>query len=117
MVLAEAVLAGAAVDERVREAGQVAAGLPHAGVLDDRAVEGDDVVAILEHRLPPLRLDVVLQQDAVVAVVVRGTDAAVDLRGREDEPSALAKGDDSIHRDDVGGHACQRTCDLVRVVP
>src|SRR5439155_6804912 len=47
MVLAKAVLAGAAVDQRIGEAGEVAARLPDARVLDDRAVEGDDVVAVL----------------------------------------------------------------------
>jgi hypothetical protein len=43
----------------------------------------------LHHRLEPARLDVVLQQDAVVAVVVRRAEAAVDLRRREHEPAPL----------------------------
>ena len=60
-------------------------------VEDDRGVERDDVVPLLHHRLEPARLDVVLQQDAVVAVVVRRAEAAVDLRGREDEPAPLGR--------------------------
>src|SRR5207237_8023227 len=91
-------LAGAAVDERVGEAGDVAGRLPDAWVEDDRRVEGDDVVALLHHRAEPGRADVVLRQDAVVAVVVRRADAAVDLRGREDEAAAAAEGDDRVHR-------------------
>ena len=80
VVGAEALLAGAAVDQRVGEAGQVAGGLPHARVLQDRRVDRDDVVAFGQHRAPPLVLDVVLEQHAVVAVVVGRADAAVDLR-------------------------------------
>jgi hypothetical protein len=55
VVGAEALPAGAAVDERIGEAGEVARRLPRARVLDDRRVERDDVVALLDHRLPPLR--------------------------------------------------------------
>ena len=93
VVGAEALLARAAVDERVGEAGEVAAGLPHARVLEDRRVERDDVVALLEHRAPPLVLDVRLQQDAVVAVVVRRAEAAVDLRatGRRSRAACRAR--------------------------
>jgi hypothetical protein len=79
VVGAEALAAGLAVDERVGEARQVAGGLPRARVLDDRRVERDDVVALLDHRLPPGVDDVLLQQDAIVAVVVGVRDAAVDL--------------------------------------
>src|SRR6476659_234323 len=68
-------------------------------MLKDRRVEGDDVVAVLQHRPPPLGFDVVLQQHAVVAVVVGGADAAVDLGGGEDEAAPLAEGDDLLHRD------------------
>ena len=101
VVGAEALLAVPAVDERVGEAGEVAAGLPHARVLEDRRVQGDDVVALLEHRAPPLVLDVGLEQDAVVAVVVRRPDAAVDLAGGEDEAAALAQRHDLVHRHEV----------------
>ncbi len=97
----EALLAGAAVDQRVGEARQVARGLPDAGVLEDRRVDRDDVVALLQHRPPPLALDVALQQDAVVAEVVGRADAAVDLRGGEHEAAALAERHDLVHRHDV----------------
>jgi hypothetical protein len=71
-------------------------------VLDDRAVEGDDVVALADHRLPPGVDHVALEQDAVVPVVVRVGDSAVDLRGGEDQPAALAQRDDLVHGHDVG---------------
>ena len=99
LVGAEAELAGAAVDERVAEARDVAGGLPDGGVEDDRGVEGDDVVALLHHRLEPERADVVLRQDAVVAVVVRRAEPAVDLGGGEDEAAPPAERHDLVHRD------------------
>ena len=114
MVLAPALLALAeALDERVGEALEVARGLPDPRVLEDRRVERDDVVALLQHRPPPLGLDVALQQHAVVAVVVGRAEAAVDLRGGEDEAAPFAEGDDLLHRDlgrarplaRVAGHA------------
>ena len=95
---AEAQLAGAAVDERVGEAGDMARRLPHARVEDHRRVERDDVVALLHHRLEPVRADVVLQQDAVVPVVVRRAEPAVDLRRREHEAAPPAERHDLVHR-------------------
>jgi hypothetical protein len=88
---AKALLARAAVDQRIREAADVAGRLPDVGVEDDRRVERDDVVPLAHHRLEPARLDVVLQQHAVVAVVVRAAEAAVDLRRGEDEPAPLGE--------------------------
>ena len=104
MVGAEAQLARAAVDERVGEAGEMPARHPRPRVLDDRRVQRHDVVALLEHRPPPLALDVVLEQHAVVAVVVAGADPAVDLAALEHEAAPLAQRDDLVHGDGVGGH-------------
>ena len=106
LVGAEPELAGAAVDERVGEAGDVAGGLPDGGVEDDRRVEGDDVVALLHHRLEPELADVVLREDAVVAVVVRRAEPAVDLGGGEDEAAPPAERHDLVHRHGAGrlGH-------------
>ena len=55
VVGAEAQLAGAAVDERVGEAADVAGRDPDLRVEDDRRVEQDDVVALLRHRALPGR--------------------------------------------------------------
>ena len=104
MVGAEPQLARAAVDQRIGEPGQMAAGHPRLGVLDDRRVQRDHVVALLQHRSPPLALDVVLQQHAVVAVVIAGADPAVDLAALKDEAAPLGQRDDLVHGDCVGGH-------------
>src|SRR4249919_1304639 len=72
---------------------------------DDRRIDQDDVVALLHHRLQPAGADVVFRQHAVVAVVEGRTEAAVDLRGREDEPAPAAQGDDLVHGHVVGHEA------------
>ena len=84
-------LAGAAVDQRVGEPADVARGDPHLRVEDDRGVERDHVVALLDHRAPPLGLHVLVQQDAVVAVVEGRAEAAVDVRRRVDEAAPAAQ--------------------------
>src|SRR6476659_7679093 len=71
-------------------------------MLKDRRVERNDVVAFLQHRPPPLGFDVVLQQHAVVAVVVGRAKPAVNLRGGEDEAAPFAERDDLLHRDSLG---------------
>ena len=102
MVGAEALLAELAVDERVGESADVAGCLPDLRVEDDRRVERDDVVALLHHRRQPALLDVVLEEHAVVAVVVGRAESAVDLGRGEHEPAPLAQRDDLVHRDGVG---------------
>src|SRR5207302_7195250 len=104
LVGTEAELARAAVDERVGEALDVAGRLPDAGVQDHGRVERDDVVALEDHRLEPARFDVVLEQDAVVAVVVGRAEAAVDLRAREDEAAPAGQRDDLVHGDGLRRH-------------
>ncbi len=69
LVGAEARLARLAVDQRIGEAGDVAARLPDARVHQDRRVEPLDVVARADHRVPPAVLEVLLQLDAERAVV------------------------------------------------
>src|SRR4029078_970344 len=83
VVGAEALLAGAAVDERIGEPRDVARGLPDLRVEDDRGVEGDAVVPLLHHPLGPAALHLLLEEDAVVAVVVRRPESAVDIRHRQ----------------------------------
>ena len=93
----EAELARAAVDQRVAEPGDVSGRLPDRGIEDHGGVDRHDVVALLHHRPEPEGADVVLHQDAVVAVVVGRAEAAVDLRGREDEAPPAAERDDLVH--------------------
>ncbi|GAA2772815.1 hypothetical protein GCM10020219_048590 [Nonomuraea dietziae] len=100
VVGAEALVAGLALGQRVGEGLDVAAGLPHLGSQDDAGVEADHVFAGLDHRQPPLPLDVVLQLHAQRTVVPRRAQASVDLARRVDEPPSLGEADDRVH--DVG---------------
>src|SRR5207245_4950140 len=97
LVGAEALLAALAVDQRVREAGHVARGLPHARVHDDRRVEADDVIAAGDDLPPPGLLHVALELDAERSVVEARAEAAVDLGARVDEPPPLAEVPHLLH--------------------
>src|SRR5690606_29622140 len=97
VIRAEAGLARAAVDERVREPGDVAARLPDARVHQDRGVEPLDVVTLVNHRAPPRFLHVALQLDAERAVVPDRARAAVDLGRLEDETTSLAERHQPVH--------------------
>ncbi len=102
LVLAEAGLAGAAVDQGIGESGHVARGLPHFGCHEYGGVEALDVVARLNHGPPPALLDVVLELHAEGAVVPDRSQPTVDLRGLKDETAALAQGDQLVHHGGVG---------------
>src|ERR1039457_3497688 len=88
-----------AIDHRVAETFQMSRGFPGFGVLQDRAVESDNVGALLHHRAPPCFLDVALELGAERPVIVGGTEAAVDIAGGEDEPAPFAQVHDLLHRD------------------
>src|SRR5690606_33504433 len=91
MILSVALVALEALDERVDEGREVAGGLPHRRREDDRGVQADDVVAPLDHRPPPLALDVLLELDAQRAVVPSGAGTAVDIAALVHEAAALAE--------------------------
>jgi hypothetical protein len=102
VVLAEALVAVGALDQRVRERLEVPRGLPDPGGHDDGRVLADHVVAQLHDRAPPGLLDVVLELDPERTVVVARADPAVDLARLEGEAAALGQVDDHVHR--VAGH-------------
>src|SRR5487761_2248326 len=91
LVLAPSLLAFATVDQRVGEGLEVTRCRPHRGRTEDCRVDPDDVGTHLDHRTPPGLLDVAQHVDAQRAVVVRGTESPVDLRGLEDESTALGQ--------------------------
>jgi hypothetical protein len=69
VVGAKALVAGLAFHQRVDELRDVSGGLPDRARKNDRGVQADDVVAPLDHGLPPLPLDVLLQLHAERSVV------------------------------------------------
>src|SRR5262249_53349441 len=96
LVGAEALLAVAAVDERIGERADVAARLPHLGRHEDGGVEADDVVAILHHRAPPGVLHVALQEDAERPVVPGRAESSGDLRRWEHQAAPLGQVDHAV---------------------
>ena len=91
-----ACLAGAAVQQRVGEAGDVAGGDPSLGVHDDGRIQTNVVRAFLHEFLQPSLLDVVLELNAQRAVVPAVCKAAVDLGTGENITTVLAEIDDHI---------------------
>jgi hypothetical protein len=95
---AEAAVAVAALDERIREALNVAAGLPHTRVHEDSGIHALDVGPAVHHLLPPGGADVVLELHPERAVIVHGSHAPVDLGGLKDESASLAQRRELAHQ-------------------
>ena len=97
IVGAETGLAGLAVEQRVREARDVAGRDPGLRVHDDGRVEADVVRAFLHEFLEPGLFDVVLELNAERAVVPAVGQTAVDLGACEDKTTVFAEGNDLVH--------------------
>ena len=89
-------LAGTAVQQGVREAGNVAGGHPGLGVHNDGGIQAHIVGALLDKLLQPCFLDVVLELNAQGTVVPAVGKTAIDLRTGEHVTTVLAEIDDHI---------------------
>ena len=89
-------LAGAAVQQRVREARHVTGGDPGLRIHDDGCIQAHVVGAFLHELLQPCFLDVVLELDAQRAVIPAVGKTAIDLRTGEHVTTVLAEVDDHI---------------------
>ena len=96
LIGAVACLAGAAVQQGVREAGHMAGGHPGLGVHDDGCIQAHVVGAFLHELFQPCLLDVVFELDAKGAVVPAVGQTAVDLGTGEHITTVLAEIDDHI---------------------
>ena len=96
LISAVTALAGAAVQQRVREAGHMAGGDPGLGVHQDGGVQADIVGAFLHELLHPCLFDVVLELNTQRAVVPAVCQAAVNFAARIDEPAVLAQVHDHV---------------------
>ena len=90
-------LAGAAVEQGVREAGNVAGGDPCLRIHDYRGVKADIVGAFLNKLLQPRLLDVVFEFNAQRAVVPGVCKAAVYLASGIHIAAVFAQGNDLVH--------------------
>lgn len=85
--------------QRVGKAVDVTTRHPYVWVHQDRCVNANDVLAVSNHRFPPLILDVALQFNADRTVVVKASDSAVYLAALEDESPPFAKAHYGIQTD------------------
>ena len=93
LVGAEAMVAVAALDERVGETGGgVAGGVPDLRRHEDGGIEADHIGALVDEGAPPVVLDVASHLDAKGAVIVGGGETAVDFAGLEYEAASLGEG-------------------------
>ena len=97
LVGAMARLAGAAVEQGVREAGDMTCSHPCLRIHDDRGVEADIVGAFLNELLEPRLFDVVFKLNAEGAVVPGVCEAAVYLASGIYIASVFAQGNDLVH--------------------
>ncbi len=91
LVSSETALALLAVDHRVGEVADMAAGLPDSGVHENRCIQSDDVVVQLGHLLPPQVTDVVLELDSEWTVIIGSVESSVYLTALENESTSSAE--------------------------
>ena len=96
LVGAEALVADAALHQRVVKSRLMPRGRQHLAPGDDGALDADDVLALLDEAAPPLPADVVAQLHPQRSKVVDRTWAAVELRGGVDETPPLGQGRDAV---------------------
>lgn len=97
VILAEALFAGFAIDERVGEVGDMAAGDPGGGVHEDGGIESFDIVALINHGAPPGFFDIAFEFDPDGSVIPGAAKSAVDLAALENDAAAFAERNDGIH--------------------
>ena len=110
VVLAEALVAGRALSERVDERLEVPRCSPHLRREDHRGVEPDDVLTALDDRTPPLTAHVLLELDAEGAVVPRRSRASVDLAAGINKSPALGEIDNGVNAIEGHGGSIRLVC-------
>ena len=70
--------------------------------IENGRYHGDKIVARAHHRVPPAILDVLFQFDAERSVIPHRARTAIDLRGLEDEATALTERDELVEDVRVG---------------
>ena len=67
-------------------------GLPNGGVHENGRVQPHNIFLQLNHGPPPIGLEIVFQHDAVLPIVIHGTQAVIDLTVLEDKTILLRVG-------------------------
>ena len=93
-----ALLGVTVVDEGVIEGGNVPGRNPGAGMHEDGGIYAYYILVQANHCLPPVVLDIVLELHAQLAIVIHGSEAIINLAGREDKPIFLAVGYQNLEK-------------------
>src|SRR3989338_1164944 len=86
-----------ALYQRVGETFGVAARLPHFLIHHDCRVKTKHVLASIDKLPPPNLLDIFFQESAVVPVIPKTGEPAVNFRAGEHKPASFAERDDFFH--------------------
>src|SRR5690606_6018325 len=78
-----------------------------------RCVEADDVLALVDHRAPPLVHDVALELDAERSVVISAPEPSIDLARLKHEASLFRERDHLLHEVDLLGRGVGRAHDFL----
>ena len=73
------------IDHGIAESVDMAAGFPNHWMHENRRIDAHDIFVELGHGLPPVVFYVLFEFAAVLAVVVDGAEAVVDLAGGENK--------------------------------
>ena len=82
----------------IRFSTKLTAALPSGGVVNDTAVQSDDILPTLHKVSPPCVLNVLLQLTPQRTIVVESSVSIVNLTRRKDEAPTLAETNNVIHR-------------------
>ena len=91
VILAQALVARQALNQRVGEGCHVTGSLPHRTGQNNRGVQADHVRTGADETLPPLLADVFLQLHTERTVIPRRSGTAVDFTGLENKAAALCE--------------------------
>jgi hypothetical protein len=83
-------VAAGALHEWVREHLNVTRCFPHLAGKNDRGVQSHDIVAALNHEVPPLLLDVLFEGNTQGAVIPCRARSAIDLTSLENKAAVLS---------------------------
>src|SRR3989338_7180762 len=87
-----------AVNQWVGEASNVPARLPQLRILNDGAIDAENVVLLLHYLAPPELFEIIREFDTEWSVIIEARQAAVDFARRKYEAATLGERDYLLHQ-------------------
>ena len=98
LIRAETLVAFLAVHQRIRETAKMTGRHPGLGIHQNRTVDTNVVLALLDELSPPGSLDIVFELNPEVSVIPGVCQSAVNLRARINKASVFCQCNDFVHR-------------------